>query len=136
MKGWIKDELVRKKMDEIIFGIKSSLTITVRSPRYCPNEFLTTRRATYVHGELNKKRGRTAKEKPPSCDHHAMLRCSFGTMRLPVIAELFDRKHADQTHLGTIGSNDRHSRAADVSSAHAANVKIEPVTHFGFGGDG
>jgi len=65
-----------------------------------------------------------------------MLLCSFGTMRQPAIAALFDRKHADQTHLGTIGSNDRHSRAAGVSSAHAANVKIESVTHFGLGEDG
>jgi hypothetical protein len=52
-------------MDEIVAGIKSSLTITVRKP--VANEFLATRRARCGHGELNKKRGRhTAKEKLPS----------------------------------------------------------------------
>ena len=35
------------------------------------------------------------------------------------------------THLGTFRRDDGHSGAADVSSAHAANVKFE-ITHFGW----
>jgi hypothetical protein len=47
------------------------------------------------------------------------------------MADFFDRKLACryQTHLGTIGGNNRHGGAADVAGAHAANVKIISVTH-------
>jgi len=47
-------------MDEIVFGIKSSLTITVRCTlaQILPQRISGHAARDIVHGELNKKRGR------------------------------------------------------------------------------